>query len=127
MTVRARATTPGELKLQGFHPFPALGGGAPPRTVVLRRTRIVGCTIRGTPRVDTLSGSPGDDTICALDGNDLIRPGTGADRVYAGPGADVLVTRDGQPDQVSCGSGLDSVQADRLDRIAGDCERVERH
>ena len=75
---------------------------------------------------NVLGGSPRTDVICGLDGKDRIRPGGGRDRVYAGPDADVVSVRDGRRDVVSCGSGLDSITADAIDRVASDCERVER-
>ena len=82
--------------------------------------------VRGTNHTDVLSGSPRADVICGLDGGDRIRPEAGRDRVYEGPDADVVSVRDRQRDVVSCGSGLDSVTADDMDRVAADCERVER-
>ena len=127
MTVRAKARSPGELKLEGFLSTWVSGANKTrSRSVVLRRTAVAGCTIRGTQRANLLSGSPRADVICGLDGADRIRPGADRDRVYAGPNADFVLVRDGQRDIVSCGSGLDSVTADDIDRVASDCERVER-
>jgi RTX calcium-binding nonapeptide repeat (4 copies)/WD40-like Beta Propeller Repeat len=127
VTVRAKARSPGEVKLEGFLSTWVAGANRIRlQSVVLRRTAISGCTVRGTERANVLSGSPRADVICGLDGRDRIRSGVGRDRVYAGPDADVVSARDGQLDVVSCGSGLDSVTADEFDRIASDCERVER-
>lgn len=63
--------------------------------------------LRGTPKADVILGKGGDDVIYGLSGNDRIVPGAGRDRVF-------------------CGPGIDRVVADRLDRIAKDCERVTR-
>jgi hypothetical protein len=48
------------------------------------------------------------------------------DRVLAGPGNDRVFVRDGRRDHVSCGSGDDTVTADRGDAIAASCEHVHR-
>jgi RTX calcium-binding nonapeptide repeat (4 copies) len=63
--------------------------------------------LRGTPKADVIFGKGGDDVIYGLSGNDRIVPGPGRDRVF-------------------CGPGVDRVVADRLDRIAKDCEQVSR-
>ena len=41
-----------------------------------------------------------------------------------GPGDDRIVSEDGRTDTVSCGGGVDTVLADRKDRVSRDCERV---
>src|SRR4051794_23878304 len=46
--------------------------------------------------------------------------------VQGTPGADRLATDDGAAQRVVCGAGADLVTADRLDRIAADCETVTR-
>ena len=51
----------------------------------------------------------------------LRRPGR--DRLFGASGGDVMYT-DGARDTGSCGAGRDLVRADRLDRVARDCERV---
>jgi hypothetical protein len=38
----------------------------------------------------------------------------------------VINVRDGQKDTVSCGAGNDRVIADKIDRVAKDCESVSR-
>jgi hypothetical protein len=63
--------------------------------------------IRGTAAADTIYGLGGNDTIYGFGGNDKIVGGPGKDRIY-------------------CGSGIDRVTADRLDRVARDCEVVSR-
>ena len=42
-------------------------------------------------------------------------PGAGKDRVIAGSGNDSINTRDGVRDVVDCGSGKDTVAADKKD------------
>ena len=59
--------------------------------------------------------------------------GTG-DTLNGGPGNDTFRTRDGQPDKIDCGPGIDVVFADFKDIIVdatpananGSCERVVR-
>ena len=80
----------------------------------------------GTRGADTISGSMLADTIRAFSGNDEIAAGRGVDDVDAGPGADSIRTIDQDRDTVRCGPGRDEVEADRLDRISRDCERVSR-
>jgi Ca2+-binding RTX toxin-like protein len=61
--------------------------GARP-TVGASRTVVVGCTIAGTARSETLVGGRGDDVICGLGGHDRLVGGRGDDRLYGGPGFD---------------------------------------
>jgi hypothetical protein len=75
---------------------------------------------------DTLSGGSGNDLVLGAEGDDLIDGGRGRDRLSAGKGADRIGARDGFGDTVRCGSGRDTVTADRIDRVARDCERVSR-
>ena len=50
--------------------------------------------------------------------------------MYGDSGNDIIVSvdRNNRPekDTVFCGSGRDEVYADRLDRIADDCEKIRR-
>jgi hypothetical protein len=75
-------------------------------------------TIRGTDRGELLRGTPGTDLILGRGGRDVIEAGRGNDRV--------AVQYDGARDVVRCGPGRDVVTADRLDRVARDCEVVSR-
>ena len=88
----------------------------------------------GTRRRDTICGLPGPDVIVAGAGNDTVIAGAGADTIRPGPGRDVVSggdgrdkihSRDGQRDLIDCGLYLDTVYADRRDRLV-DCERVRR-
>jgi hypothetical protein len=77
-----------------------------------------GATIRGTTKGELLPGTRKAD---------LIIPGRGKDVVDAIDGNDrIAVQYDGAVDTVSCGAGLDLVNADLADRIARDCEVVGR-
>jgi hypothetical protein len=81
----------------------------------------------GTPRADTLTGRAGSDRLAGAAGADLLIGGPGRDRVDAGPGNDrASVEYDGARDTVLCGAGVDVVNADLLDTVAGDCELVGR-
>jgi Ca2+-binding RTX toxin-like protein len=75
---------------------------------------------------DTIDGGPGDDWLEGDEGADRITGGPGADHVLAGPGNDTILVRDGTRDWVSCGSGRDTVVADRRDLVARDCEHISR-
>ena len=87
-------------------------------------------TIRGTQGNDVLLGTPGPDRIIALGGadiitggggNDLLKAGRGTDIVDAGDGDDAVFSRDGEADEINCGAGEDTVQADVFDTLTG-CE-----
>jgi Ca2+-binding RTX toxin-like protein len=90
---------------------------------------------------DVVDGGPGDDTLSGGFGNDTIVGGPGRDTIAGdrparcnelhcdfmdGFGNDTIDVRDGEQDSVQCGPGADVVQADAIDRVADDCERVER-
>ncbi|CAA9533661.1 MAG: Alkaline phosphatase [uncultured Solirubrobacteraceae bacterium] len=83
-------------------------------------------TLRAGPADDTLAGDAGDDTLTAGGGRDTLMGGLGIDALDAGAGDDAIRVRDGLADTVRCGDGSDTVDADTLDEVAGDCERVER-
>jgi dipeptidyl aminopeptidase/acylaminoacyl peptidase len=79
----------------------------------------------GGPGPDRIGGAQGDDTIVGGDGNDRISGGRGSDHISAGKGDDFVESMaDGRRDVISCGGGRDTVVAERLDRIAPDCERI---
>jgi hypothetical protein len=78
---------------------------------------------RGQGRID---GTPYRDRICGRRGADLIHPGDEKDIVNAGAGPDVVFAYDGRRDSIRCGTGRDLAIADAKDRVAGDCERVNR-
>ena len=96
-------------------------------------------------RIDTAQGRGGNDTIFGGWGRDDIQDGDGRDEVHGGRGADrflldsgvdnwdagpgddsFTVLSDGQPDQIACGPGRDTVawefRREALDQTT-DCER----
>ena len=84
--------------------------------------------------VDVHNGGNGDDRLWALARHDkLAADGTG-DTLNGGPGNDTFRTREGQPDKIDCGPGIDVLFADFKDIIVdataananGSCERVVR-
>jgi len=88
------------------------------------RKVIDNCTVRGTTAADVLQGSSAVDFVLALEGADVVTPGAGLDRVDGGPGSDRIDTRDGVRDEVTCGTGNDTVTADPVDLVAADCESM---
>jgi dipeptidyl aminopeptidase/acylaminoacyl peptidase len=75
---------------------------------------------------DTLLGRTGADVLIGGADPDSIVAGPGRDRVDAGAERDTISVRDGWRDMVDCGSGIDIVDADRLDVVDASCERVRR-
>ena len=82
--------------------------------------------LSGGPGRDRLYGGSGGDRISGGSSADRISGGAGADWISSGSGSDRISARDRRRDRISCGSGRDSVTADRVDRVARDCERVRR-
>ena len=81
----------------------------------------------GTARADVLHGLAGSDSLRALAGTDFLLGGPGRDVHDAGAGDDlVAASYDGARDVVRCGGGVDVVNADLVDVVAGDCELVGR-
>jgi Ca2+-binding RTX toxin-like protein len=90
---------------------------------------------------DVVDGGPGDDTLTGGFGGDTLVGGPGRDTIAGdrmarcnelhcdfldGFGNDTIDARDGEQDSVQCGPGDDTVKADAVDRVADDCEHVER-
>ena len=83
--------------------------------------------LQGQGGKDVLVGGPGVDRLVGGPGDDRITPGLGRDEdVFGDAGNDTILLRDGERDVVHCGKGRDEVQADRIDRVFRDCERVLR-
>jgi hypothetical protein len=82
--------------------------------------------LAGNVYEDRLDGGSGNDSLAGSEGSDLITGGRGRDGISGGAGADTVFARDGFTDTIRCGSGRDTVTADRRDRVARDCERVRR-
>ena len=86
-----------------------------------------GSEMHGGAGNDTLTAYGADDRLYGDDGMDTITGGCGTDYLEGGKGFDVIDSRDGDPtDVVSCGAGVDRVTADKGDRVAKDCEIVNR-
>jgi RTX calcium-binding nonapeptide repeat (4 copies) len=84
--------------------------------------------LRGQGGNDRLAGGAGPDKLFGGAGNDTITeepPGyvagqpldTASNRVDGGPGRDTIDVANGRRDTVECGSGVDSVKADKGDRL----------
>ena len=75
---------------------------------------------------DEITGGEGNDSVAGGAGDDVISGDQGADSLDGGDGADRIVSRDGEADKVTCGPGVDTVDADGVDAVAGDCENLTR-
>jgi hypothetical protein len=82
--------------------------------------------ILGSYGADDLTGNAGANRIRGDMGNDTITGGAGADDLRGEYGDDTINSRDGEADEVSCGSGQDTANADEHDDVALDCENVTR-
>ena len=85
-----------------------------------------GDRVAGDQGNDRINGNSGNDLLKGNSGRDRIAGSTGADRISGGSGADRISARDGRRDRINCGTGRDSVTADRRDRVSRNCERVRR-
>jgi Ca2+-binding RTX toxin-like protein len=74
---------------------------------------------------DRAYGRSGDDGVSGNAGDDRVDGGGGNDRLFGRGGNDLVDARDGQRDVVYCGTGRDTVRADREDLLRG-CERIFR-
>jgi Ca2+-binding RTX toxin-like protein len=81
--------------------------------------------VTGGLGADALTGDLVANTLTGGAGNDTLEGGEGADVLLGGAGEDLLRSRDSLADQVGCGSENDSVIADVLDVVAGDCEQID--
>ena len=96
--------------------------------------------LNGADGSEKLDGGPGDDHLDGGFGDDVITGGPGRDRISGdlaggdcGPlwckypyGNDTINAQDGEVDTILCGFGTDTVTADAIDVIDGDCENVTR-
>ncbi len=81
--------------------------------------------VQGDGGNDRINARDGNDRASGLGGDDRITGGAGHDKLSGGDGDDDIRARDGERDRISCGAGRDVVVADRVDRVARDCERVK--
>ena len=124
-----------------------VGSDAPEKITVWANIANGPSTVKGNGGDDVLTGMDYDDTMEGGAGNDRIEGGLGHDVVTGGPGKDVLFgegdgnycgiyeckipfgndtidARDGEADQVDCGTGNDTAIVDALDTVAN-CEKVD--
>jgi len=85
-------------------------------------------TVDGGAGNDRMRGGKGDDDLSGGEGNDRLRGGQGEDHLDGGEGDDYLNGRGdgGDPDELVCGGGTDTVVLGRNDVVADDgCEKVK--
>jgi Ca2+-binding RTX toxin-like protein len=80
--------------------------------------------LNGANGDDCVRGGPGSDRVGGGDGDDQLNGGQKPDRVVGGSGDDLIKVRAGRIDLVRCGSGNDTVRAQRTDIVGKDCEKV---
>jgi hypothetical protein len=85
-----------------------------------------GKTITGTAKADRLVGTPYNDVLYGRGGNDTLLGGKGLDKLFGGTGNDLIRGQDRQKDTIDCGPGRDTVYADKIDKVAKNCEIVHR-
>ena len=85
-------------------------------------TVTVPMTLAGGDGNDTLTGGLAGDVLAGGAGIDTLNGGPGIDEYFGEADADVIVSRDGVPERISCGTGDDRVDNDFTDIIA-ECER----
>jgi hypothetical protein len=82
----------------------------------------------GATGADNLTGGPGQDLLGGEDGDDTLDGGTGIDRYYGDDvsaciayscpsGRDDIKARDGEREEINCGPGTDTLEADPSDVI----------
>ena len=74
---------------------------------------------------DTLAGATGRDRLVGGGGNDRLAGSQGKNKYSGGSGADKINSANGIRETVVCGSGRDTVRADRTDKLRA-CEKVKR-
>jgi Ca2+-binding RTX toxin-like protein len=78
----------------------------------------------GNGGADRIVGGAGADGLIGGLGRDVLAGGKGADEIDGGGGRDRLLARDHKADDLRCGSSVDTVKADRVDRFGPDCDKV---
>jgi hypothetical protein len=81
--------------------------------------------LSGEAGSDNVAGGNGNDTLNGGAGNDLLEDNAGRNTFTGGSGSDTIVSVNGRREAVTCGSGRDTVRADRADVLRG-CELVRR-
>ena len=76
---------------------------------------------------DALLGDAGRNDLSGNGGDDcFLLSGDANERASGGDGDDIFFVADGNADDIFCGAGDDTVDADADDRVAADCEHVRR-
>lgn len=83
-------------------------------------------TIRGKAGADRIFGKGNDDKLYGGRGRDVLKGGRDSDGLFGGRGKDLIMARDHGLDNVECGRGVDTVQADAEDVISSNCENVDQ-
>jgi Ca2+-binding RTX toxin-like protein len=84
-----------------------------------------GDTLNSFGAFSALSGRGGIDTLIGGSGPDTLVGGAGRDTLDAGSGNDVVAARDGELDDVECGSDTDSATIDNGERVLRNCETLD--
>lgn len=96
--------------------------------------------LKASDGADRIDGGPGADVIDGGFNDDVLIGGPGPDTIAGDhptgecgiwwckmpAGNDTILARDGTRDSITCGFGTDTVEADPIDVVAGDCEHVTR-
>jgi Ca2+-binding RTX toxin-like protein len=93
---------------------------------VLTAATTVPALLRGDDGDDVLSGGDAADELDGGPGNDTLVGGGGTDDLVGGDGDDVVRAREGVRDEITCGQGADTGEADLEDAIDGDCPGIAR-
>jgi Tol biopolymer transport system component len=73
----------------------------------------------GGSRDDLLVGGTGADRLVGKGGDDELNGGKGPDTMLGGGGNDLLLAKDGTPDVVKGGPGIDTAKRDKKDTVTG--------
>jgi len=73
---------------------------------------------------DRIVGGDGSDWLNGGRGRDNLNGSPGIDSIYGEGGADTITSQDKHPDQVDCGSSVDSLNRDGLDDVSVTCEKL---
>lgn len=92
------------------------------------RIEVLNSGTRAAVGTRTLLGNGGFDKLKAI-GNvaAFLDGGLGRDSVIGGSAADTIFSREGEPDVIRCGAGLDTLKPDLRDEpISADCENIDQ-
>lgn len=81
--------------------------------------------LTGAAEEDSFMGSAAANVLASGGASDRIEGGPGPDTITSGEGTDSISASDGERDTIDCGLGDDTVVADAVDVVGGDCEHIE--